>query len=112
MAHEKELRVDDPITIAGYSGDITLREAMDVLTKILGDDKDGGLPSNIITQMRRMVANQMTEYYGDAYVNMGAARLWPWEADAEMKKGTKGRMLLKTAREKEMTAREFMDSFV
>jgi hypothetical protein len=54
----------------------------------------------------------MTEYYGEEYVTLAAARLWPFEATAEERAKSKGRQVLIAAKEKKMTSREFMDSFM
>lgn len=61
--------------------------------------------------MRRMTANYMTQYYGEQYVTMAAARLWPWEASDEDKRYSNGRSVLIRTGERTMTSREFMDSF-
>lgn len=107
-----KLKIDEPISLDGSGMSMTLRQAMQAFEEKLGDDREGGLPSAIVTQMRRMVANNMTEYYGEDYVNLAAARVWPFEAQAEERARSKGRMVLQTLKEKKMTSREFMDSFV
>lgn len=110
-ANADKLRIDEPLKIAGTDVEMTLKEAMDVLDEKLGNSREGGLPASIVTQMRRMTANYMTQYYGEQYVTMAAARLWPWEASDEDKRYSNGRSVLIRASERTMSSREFMDSF-
>lgn len=106
---QDDLHLKDEVKVDGQPASFTLDDALKMLGDILGTANDSGLPKAITDVMNSMMVNWAKEFYGQDYIDMGAAVLWPWEADSRTREKHKGRFTLirRTAEEGRFNIADF-----